>query len=146
MLGTDIANACDASGWQITMTPSLRCLEVTESGEEGFELHNTCSDPIEITPVACEDPCDDTLQIAPSNHYLLELATSQQNDVTKLFNYKHAEQTGTIDFTCNHNPCTSEDGCSITSPGSRLGHLSVSAFLMVVTVFVTRRRSRSSLG
>ena len=142
MLRADVANACDPSGWQVTMTPLLRCLEITGTSEDEFDVHNTCSDPIEITAAECEEPCGDTLQVAPSDHELLELATSQHSNVTKLFNYKHAAQTGTIDFTYHHNPCTSEEGCSTASPGGRPGRLCVSAFLMVLAALITRRSRR----
>jgi hypothetical protein len=142
MMKADIVSACGPSYWYAEGAPTVSCLKAQDV-TGGLDLRNSCSDPIDLTPAGCDQPCSETLRIAAKGSELLELPESAEDDVELVYNYQLADQTGTITIGYQYNLCDNTTGdCSAASAPGRAPSVGVAAVLASLALLGVRRRNR----
>ena len=147
LMGSSTASACPPSGWLLTTTPhQLACLSVKELGEEEkLELYNACDDPVELTPELCEEPCSETVHVAAKATATLVLPTAAvESEEPQVFDYRMADQTGTITLEFDLTECPSGTGCAAVSLKGRASVPWVATGLVSLMLFVFARRIRAN--
>lgn len=120
LLVPDVARACEPSGWTPAATPPLSCLDTKDVGAGRIEVHNRCEDRIELTPEECDEPCSETVRVASNGTMQVVVPFEPKDNERRVFDYKVADQTGSIVFTFDLNLCPEEQGdCSAAVPGRR---------------------------
>jgi len=151
MMGSGVVSACEASGWSPAATPRLSCLGLAAIADGEFDAHNYCSDPVELSPEGCDEPCSEAISVASNTTVVLVLPAAAKGGDRQVFNYKRSEQTGRLEFTYNFNDCASEEdsggGCSTASTGQgsaihQAGILSV--FLALLGCWRRHHRAREA--
>jgi MYXO-CTERM domain-containing protein len=143
MMGAGVASACEPSGWIPAAMPSLSCLGRT-AVDGGFDIHNDCSDPVEIIPAECGELCSEAILVASNTTVFLALPAAAKDGDRQVFDYKRSEQTGTLEFTYDQNDCSSSEesggGCSTASTGGRSAVHPLAVLLGLLAVVVSRNR------
>lgn len=117
MFGHGTANACDPSGWILAVTPAAPCLSLAATDDRRLEVHNDCSELLEIAPEGCDEPCSEVVRVDANAAAFLALPATPEDGDRKVFDYNSSQQTGSIELTYLYNNCSSteERGCSAAS-------------------------------
>lgn len=145
-MNTETASACEPSYWDFDTEPFVGCLKA-EKVPGGYQIRNSCAEPVELTPEDCDEPCSETLRIEPQGTERLELPDAPEapsEDVEHVFRYEQADQTGTITIGYSFNPCDDAGACSSASTsGQRTPPASAwVVFLALAALRWRQRRAR----
>jgi hypothetical protein len=142
MSATCVARACEPSAWNLVVTPFLRCLEVRQEEESSIDIHNACSEQVELIPVKCGGPCSEAIHLAPNETHLLMVPRSPEDGDERIFSYKMSEQTGALTARYEAFICDDDGGCNAASAQnrSRFPRVGLLVFFLTILGLAFRRR------